>query len=75
MKAINSDIENAVGKNTPKILLSEEGRLIDIEIYCKIKDMLVNEKKILCFIIGTNPKGGVSPPIKYNDDCISLLSF
>ena len=75
MKVINSDVENAVGKNTPKILLSEKGRLIDIDSYCKNINLLGNVKNNLCFIIETNPKGASAPPIKYNDDCISLSSF
>lgn len=75
MKTINSDIENVVGKNTPKILLSEKGRLIDIDTYCKNLDKSGGEKNNLCFIIGTNPKGDIDPSIKYNDDCISLSSF
>ena len=76
MKTINSNIENVVGKNTPKILLSAKGRLIDIDTYCKNLDLAGGDKnKNICFIIGTNPKGDIDPFIKYNDDCISLSSF
>ena len=74
MKTINSNIENVLGKNTPKILLSAKGRLIDIDTYCKNLDLAGGDKNI-CFIIGTNPKGDIDPLIKYNDDCISLSSF
>ena len=35
LKVINSNIEDVVGKNIPKILLSPKGRLIDIDTYCK----------------------------------------
>ena len=75
MKVINSDIESLLGKNTPKILLSEKGRLIDIDSYCKNLDKAGNEQNNICFIIGTNPKGDIAPSIKYNDDCIALSSF
>ena len=61
----------------PKILLSEKGRLVDIDIYCKNLENNLKEKKNknICFIIGTNPKGDIDSMIKYNDDCISLSSF
>ena len=77
LKVINSDIENVVGKNVPKILLSSKGRLIDIDTYCKNLNSNSEKGKYknMCFIIGTNPKGDIDPMIKYNDDCISLSSF
>ncbi len=83
MKVINTKVENLIDKNTPKILLSAKGRLIDIDTY--IKNLCIslddennkskNKNKDICFIIGTNPKGEIDPLIKYNDDCISLSSF
>ena len=77
LKVINSNIEDVVGKNVPKILLSSKGRLIDIDTYCdNLNSNSEKEKyKNMCFIIGTNPKGDIDPMIKYNDDCISLSSF
>ena len=78
LKILNEKIENIVG-DIPKILLSEKGRLVDIEIYSKNLEKNSKEKnnknKNICFIIGTNPKGDIDPMIKYNDDCISLSSF
>ena len=77
LKVINSNIEDVVGKNVPKILLSPKGRLIDIDTYCKNLNSNADKEKYknMCFIIGTNPKGDIDPMIKYNDDCISLSSF
>ena len=77
LKVINSNIEDVVGKNIPKILLSPKGRLIDIDTYCKNLNSNADKEKYknMCFIIGTNPKGDIDPMIKYNDDCISLSSF
>ena len=79
MKVINSKIENILDKNTPKILLSAKGRLIDIDTYIKNLDLSIQGEKLkpnnICFIIGTNPKGEIDPLIRYNDDCISLSSF
>ena len=81
LKVINSNIENILGKNIPKILLSEKGRLIDIDTYCRNLNMNLSsnsenmDNTKVCFIIGTNPKGDIDPFIKYNDDCISLSSF
>ena len=76
LKVLNTNIEKLIGES-PKILLSEKGRLVDICTYCKnIENNLKNKKyKDICFIIGTNPKGDIDPLIKYNDDCISLSSF
>ena len=76
LKILNLKLENLV-KDIPKILLSEKGRLVDIDTYCKNLDNNLKEKqnKNICFIIGTNPKGDIDPMIKYNDDCISLSSF
>ena len=76
LKILNTKIENLVD-DIPKILLSEKGRLVDIDIYCKnLEENLKTKKnKDICFIIGTNPKGDIDPMIKYNDDCISLSSF
>ena len=76
LKILNTKIENLV-EDVPKILLSEKGRLVDIDIYCKnLEENLKTKKnKDICFIIGTNPKGDIDPMIKYNDDCISLSSF
>ena len=79
LKILKEKVENIVG-DIPKILLSEKGRLVDIEIYAKnleenSKDKNNNNNKNICFIIGTNPKGDIDPMIKYNDDCISLSSF
>ena len=77
LKVINSNIEDVIGKNVPKILLSSKGRLIDIDTYCKNLNSNSEKGKYknMCFIIGTNPKGDIDPMIKYNDDCISLSSF
>ena len=77
LKVMNSNIEDVVGKNAPKILLSPKGRLIDIDTYCKNLNSNADKEKYknMCFIIGTNPKGDIDPMIKYNDDCISLSSF
>jgi rRNA small subunit pseudouridine methyltransferase Nep1 len=77
LKVMNSNIEDVVGKNVPKILLSPKGRLIDIDTYCKNLNSNADKEKYknMCFIIGTNPKGDIDPMIKYNDDCISLSSF
>ena len=76
LKILNTKLENLIG-DVPKILLSEKGRLVDIETYCKNLEYNLKEKKNkdICFIIGTNPKGDIDPMIKYNDDCISLSSF
>ena len=76
LKILNTKIENLI-EDVPKILLSEKGRLVDIDIYCKnLEENLKTKKnKDICFIIGTNPKGDIDPMIKYNDDCISLSSF
>ena len=76
LKILNTKIENLI-EDVPKILLSEKGRLVDIDIYCKnLEENLETKKnKDICFIIGTNPKGDIDPMIKYNDDCISLSSF
>ena len=76
LKILNAKIENLI-EDVPKILLSEKGRLVDIDIYCKnLEENLKTKKnKDICFIIGTNPKGDIDPMIKYNDDCISLSSF
>ena len=76
LKILNTKIENLIG-DVPKILLSEKGRLVDIDTYCKnLEENLKDKKnKDICFIIGTNPKGEIDPMIKYNDDCISLSSF
>ena len=76
LKILNNKIENLI-EDVPKILLSEKGRLVDIDIYCKnLEENLKTKKnKDICFIIGTNPKGDIDPMIKYNDDCISLSSF
>ena len=76
LKILNTKIENLIS-DVPKILLSEKGRLVDIDIYCKnLEENLKDKKnKDICFIIGTNPKGEIDPMIKYNDDCISLSSF
>ena len=76
LKILNTKIENLI-EDIPKILLSEKGRLVDIDIYCKnLEENLKTKKnKDICFIIGTNPKGDIDPMIKYNDDCISLSSF
>ena len=76
LKILNKKLENIIG-DIPKILLSEKGRLVDIDIYCKNLENNLKEKnnKNICFIIGTNPKGDIDPMIKYNDDCISLSSF
>ena len=80
LKILNEKIENTV-RDIPKILLSEKGRLVDIEIYAKNLEENSKDKsnkninKNICFIIGTNPKGDIDPMIKYNDDCISLSSF
>ena len=76
LKILNTKIENLI-EDVPKILLSEKGRLVDIDIYCKnLEENLKSKKnKDICFIIGTNPKGDIDPMIKYNDDCISLSSF
>jgi len=76
LKILNTKIENLI-EDVPKILFSEKGRLVDIDIYCKnLEENLKTKKnKDICFIIGTNPKGDIDPMIKYNDDCISLSSF
>ena len=76
LKILNTKIENLIS-DAPKILLSEKGRLVDIDTYCKnLEENLKDKKnKDICFIIGTNPKGEIDPMIKYNDDCISLSSF
>ena len=76
LKILNTKIENLI-EDIPKILLSEKGRLVDIDIYCKNLEENLKTKKNrdICFIIGTNPKGDIDPMIKYNDDCISLSSF
>ena len=76
LKILNTKIENLIS-DVPKILLSEKGRLVDIDTYCKnLEENLKDKKnKDICFIIGTNPKGEIDPMIKYNDDCISLSSF
>ena len=76
LKVLNNKLENNIG-DIPKILLSEKGRLVDIETYCKNLEEYLKEKKNknICFIIGTNPKGDIDPLIKYNDDCISLSSY
>ena len=76
LKILDTKIENLIG-DVPKILLSEKGRLVDIDTYCKnLEENLKDKKnKDICFIIGTNPKGEIDPMIKYNDDCISLSSF
>ena len=76
LKILNTKIENLIS-DVPKILLSEKGRLVDIDTYCKnLEENLKDKKnKDICFIIGTNPKGDIDPMIKYNDDCISLSSF
>ena len=75
MKVINSDINNIVRKNDPKILLSSKGRLIDIETYCQNLNTVGEENANICFIIGVNPKTDVDSSIKYHDDLISLSSF
>jgi rRNA small subunit pseudouridine methyltransferase Nep1 len=81
MKVINTKIKDLIDKNTPKILLSAKGRLIDIDTYIKNLCTSLDEgkdkdkDKNICFIIGTNPKGEIDSFIKYNDDCISLSSF
>ena len=76
LKILNTKIENLI-EDIPKILLSEKGRLVDIDIYCKNleENLKAKKNKDICFIIGTNPKGDIDPMIKYNDDCISLSSF
>ena len=76
LKILNTKIESLI-EDMPKILLSEKGRLVDIDIYCKNLENNLKEKKNknICFIIGTNPKGDIDSMIKYNDDCISLSSF
>ena len=76
LKIINTKIENLV-EDIPKILLSEKGRLVDIDTYCKNMEdnSKTNKNKNICFIIGTNPKGDIDSMVKYNDDCISLSSF
>ena len=76
LKILNTKLENIV-QDIPKILLSEKGRLVDIDTYCKNLENNIKDKKNknICFIIGTNPKGDIDPMIKYNDDCISLSSF
>ena len=76
LKILNTKIENLI-EDIPKILLSEKGRLVDIDIYCKNleENLMTKKNKDICFIIGTNPKGDIDPMIKYNDDCISLSSF
>ena len=76
LKILNVKLENII-QDIPKILLSEKGRLVDIDTYCKNLENNIKEKKNknICFIIGTNPKGDIDPMIKYNDDCISLSSF
>lgn len=73
IKIVHSRIEDLLEKNTPKVLLSEKGRLVDIETYSK--KLINNNYQNLCFIIGTNPKGSIDPFIKYSDDCISISSF
>ena len=76
MRVVNSKIENIVGENTPKILLSSKGRLIDIDTYSKnLNSAGQGKNSNICFIIGANPKGDIDPMIKYNDDCVSLSSF
>jgi rRNA small subunit pseudouridine methyltransferase Nep1 len=76
LKILNVKLENII-QDIPKILLSEKGRLVDIDTYCKNLENNIKDKKNknICFIIGTNPKGDIDPMIKYNDDCISLSSF
>ena len=76
LKIINTKIENLV-EDIPKILLSEKGRLVDIDTYCQNMEdnSKTNKNKNICFIIGTNPKGDIDSMVKYNDDCISLSSF
>jgi rRNA small subunit pseudouridine methyltransferase Nep1 len=76
LKIINTKIENLV-EDIPKILLSEKGRLVDIDTYCKNMEdnSKTSKNKNICFIIGTNPKGDIDSMVKYNDDCISLSSF
>ena len=76
LKILNIKIESLI-EDMPKILLSEKGRLVDIDIYCKNLENNLKERKNknICFIIGTNPKGDIDQMIKYNDDCISLSSF
>ena len=76
LKILNTKIESLI-EDMPKILLSEKGRLVDIDIYCKNLENNLKERKNknICFIIGTNPKGDIDSMIKYNDDCISLSSF
>ena len=77
LKVINLKIEDVLGKKIPKILLSEKGRLVDIDIFCKNLNGSYSGKNNndICFIIGTNPKGNIEDFIKYNDDCIALSSF
>ena len=76
LKILNTKLEDII-QDIPKILLSEKGRLVDIDTYCKNLENNIkeNKNKNICFIIGTNPKGDIDPMIKYNDDCISLSSF
>ena len=76
LKILNTKLEDII-HDIPKILLSEKGRLVDIDTYCKNLENNIkeNKNKNICFIIGTNPKGDIDPMIKYNDDCISLSSF
>ena len=76
LKILNTKLEDII-HDIPKILLSEKGRLVDIDTYCKNLENNIkeNKNKNICFIIGTNPKGYIDPMIKYNDDCISLSSF
>ena len=76
LKILNTKLEDII-RDIPKILLSEKGRLVDIDTYCKNLENNIkeNKNKNICFIIGTNPKGDIDPMIKYNDDCISLSSF
>lgn len=76
MKVINSNIDNIIDKKTPKILITGNGRLIDIDIYSKnLNNIRMENKNSICFIISTNPKGDIDPLIKNNDDNISLSSF
>ena len=76
LKVINYDkLINIIGKNTPKILISNNGRLVDIDSYCENLNKNTKENQNICFIINGNSKSNIDNKIKYNDDIISISSY
>ena len=76
LKVIDYDkLNNIIGKNTPKILISDKGRLVDLDSYCENLNNNLKENQSVCFIINGSGKNNIDKYIKYNDDIISISSY